>query len=132
MPDRTLLDEVKKLLEQYTEAFDACDGVAIAALYHVPSVSVRGDGSVQCFQSRDELQRFFRGVAEGYQREGNLGPGRYHGLTVQPIGGRSVLATLTWQFVLKDGSILREWRQSYNLLRVDGRWQIFVSTFHLD
>jgi hypothetical protein len=101
-------------------------------LYHNPSITMRGDGSVHCFQSREELQQFFQGVGEAYSREGNLGPGRYHGLTIQPIGAQSVLATLNWQMMRLDGSMVREWRQSYNLVRVDGRWQIFVATFHLE
>ena len=130
MSDQAQSDEIRKFLDDYTRAFDAREAVAIAMLYHVPSVTMRGDGSAQCFQSRGELQQFFQGVADGYHQEANLGPGRYHGLTIQPIGARSVLVTLEWEMVRTDGSIVREWRQSYNLVRVDGRWQIFVSTFH--
>ena len=96
------------------------------------SITMRGDGSVHCFQSSKELQEFFQGVGAGYDKEGNLGPGRYHSLTTQPIGARSLLATLTWQMVQKDGSVVREWRQSYNLVNTDGRWQILAAMLHLE
>jgi hypothetical protein len=131
MPEQPLSDQISKFFEDYHRAFMGADGAAIAMFYHVPSVTLRGDGSTYCFQSREELTSFFRGVAEGYNREGNAGGG-FCNLTVQPIGGRSALATMDWQLLRADGSLLRQWRQSYNLLRTDGRWQIFVATFHVE
>jgi hypothetical protein len=123
-------DQVQSFFEDYTRVFNAADAVAITKFYHVPSISMRGDGSVVCYQSAEEIERFFKRVADGYLGEADFG--RFHSLTTQPIGTQSVLATLTWQLVRKDGSPVREWRQSYNLVHVNGRWQIFVSTFHRD
>ncbi len=130
MPEHQLSDQVSKFFEDYNRTFEGRDGAAIAMFYHVPSITMRGDGSTRCFQSREELASFFQPVAEGYHREGNQGGG-FRNLVVQPIGGRSVLATMDWHMMRADGSPLRHWRQSYNLLRVDGRWQIFVATFHV-
>ena len=132
MSDQAHLDEVTKLLDDYVRHWYAGEWSAVAALYYVPSITMRGDGSVHCFQSLKELREFFHGVGAGYDTEGDLGPGRYHSLTTQPIGARSLLATLTWQMVRKDGSVVREWRQSYNLVRTDGRWLILAATLHLD
>jgi len=132
MSDRSLSNETGKFLNDYVRHWYAGDWIAVAALYHVPCITMRGDGSVHCFQSSKELQEFFQGVGAEYDKEGNLGPGRYHSLTTQPIGARSLLATLTWQIVQKEGSIIREWCQSYNLVRIDGRLQILAATLHLD
>jgi hypothetical protein len=132
MSGQAHFDEVGRLLDDYVRHWYAGEWDAVAALYHVPSITMRGDGSVHCFQSKQELQDFFRGVGAGYDTEGDLGPGRYHSLTTQPIGGRSLLVSLTWQMVRKNGSIVREWRQSYNLVRSDGPWQILAATLHLD
>jgi hypothetical protein len=52
-------------------------------------------------------------------------------LEVVPIGGRSLLATMDWVFYRGDGSQLKQWRQSYNLARIDDRWKILLSTFHV-
>ena len=130
--DQSLSNETGKFLNDYVRHWYAGDWIAVAALYHVPCITMRGDGSVHCFQSSKELQEFFQGVGAGYDKEGNLGPGRYHSLMTQPIGARSLLATLTWQMVQKDGSIIREWRQSYNFVRIDGRLQILAATLHLE
>ena len=132
MSDQELANEVGNFLDDYVRHWNAGDWIAVAALYHVPSITMRGDGSVYCFQSSKELQEFFQGVGASYDKEGNLGQGRYHSLTTQPIGARSLLATLTWQMVHKDGSVIREWQQSYNLVRTDGRWQILAATLHLE
>jgi hypothetical protein len=131
MSQQALTDEIKKIFDDYNRTFAERDGAAISMFYSVPSLSMRGDRSTHCFQSREELAAFFQEVADRYEREGASGA-RFLDLAVQPIGGRSVLATLEWQNTRPDGSVVRKWRQSYNLIRPDDRWQIFVSTFHVE
>jgi hypothetical protein len=130
MSDQAQSDKIRKIFDDYVHAWG--DWIAVAVLYYAPSITMRGDGSIRCFQSREELQEFFQGVGDAYNREADLGPGRYYGLRTQPIGARSVLAALNWQMVRTVGSIVREWRQSYNLVRIDARWQILVATLHLE
>jgi len=69
-------------------------------------------------------------VADDYQKDGYAG-GRFDELQVSSIGGRSALATMDWQMQRRDGSLIRKWRQSYNLVRAGTGWQILVSTFHV-
>jgi hypothetical protein len=116
MSDQPQTSEVSKFFSDYTRLFDAKDGAAIATCYHAPSIS--------------ELQEFFQAVAEKYYEEGQRAS-RYANLDVKPIGSKSALATLDWQMLREDGSTIRTWRQSYNLIRQDGRWQILVSTIHI-
>jgi hypothetical protein len=52
-------------------------------------------------------------------------------LDVVPMGGRSVLGIVTWELLREEGSVLRQWRQSYNLVRVEAGWQILASTYHI-
>lgn len=125
-----LTDQVRSFFERYAGAFDSIDGNRIAALYHLPTVTMRGDGSIHCLQSRDELAKFFQGVADTYHRDGYRS-GRFSNLQVTAIGARSALATMDWELLRGDGSVLRQWRQSYNIVRVDAGWQILVSTFHV-
>lgn len=130
MADPALTSEIRTFLEEYNTAFASIDGGRIAALYHMPTVTMRGDGSIHCLQSREELARFFQGVADTYYQDGYRG-GRFKNLEVVPIGGRSALATLDWEMQRGDGSVIREWRQSYNVVRIGNVWQILVSTFHV-
>lgn len=123
-------DAVEAFLKDYAEAFNATDGARIAALYNVPCVTVRADGSIHSFTSTDETRSFFQRLAETYQRDGCRG-WKYENLEVVPLGGRSVLATMDWEMRREDGSAIRRWRQSYNFVVVDGRLRILASTFHL-
>ena len=130
MTDQALTAEVQGFFEQYNKAFASIDGGRIAALYYMPTVTMRADGSIHCLQSREELARFFQNVADTYRGEGYR-DGRFNNLEVIAIGGRSVLATMDWELLRGDGSVIRGWRQSYNLVRVGSGWQILVSTFHV-
>jgi len=122
--------EVSTFLNQYLETFGTYDGDQIASLYCVPTITMRGDGSIHCFQSRDEIARFFPGVADTYQGEGATS-GTMHDFEVVPIGERSALATVTWKNLRPDGSVARQWRQSYNVVRFAEGWRILATTFHL-
>jgi hypothetical protein len=124
-----LNEEIRRFFEKYAEAFDSIDGERIAGLYHVPTVTLRGDGSIHCLQSREALAKFFQGVADAYYRDGYRS-GRFSKLEVVPMGARSALATMDWELCRADGSVIRQWRQSYNVVRVDKGWQILASTFH--
>ena len=67
-----LTSDVHAFLDDYNEAFASIDGHRIAALYHLPAVTVRADGSIHCLQSREELARFFQGVADNIEGTATL------------------------------------------------------------
>ncbi len=131
MANSSLNDEIRDFFKHYAEASEAIDGKRIAALYYMPTLTMRGDGSIHCLQSREELARFFQSVVDTYYRDGYRGGG-FKNLQVIPIGGRSALATMDWEMRRADGSLIREWRQSYNVVRFAAGWQILVSTFHVN
>jgi hypothetical protein len=111
-------------------AFCSFSGVSIAALYFAPGIALRGDGSIQCLQSRADIERFFQTAVDAYRRDGCRGI-RFKDLDVVPLGGRSALGTVSWELLREDGTVLRQWRQSYNLARVEHGWQVFASTYHV-
>jgi ketosteroid isomerase-like protein len=130
MTANSLIVEISSHYKAYADAFHARSGAQIADFYCTPCISMRGDASVHCFQSRPEIEKFFQGVADTYYEEG-LRRSEIKNLEVVPIGGRSLLASMDWVFYRGDGTLLKQWRQSYNLVRVDGRWKILLSTFHV-
>jgi hypothetical protein len=131
MTARALPGEVAGFFDDFVEAFGSFSGARIATRYLVPGVAVRGDGSIQYLQSREEVERFFQAAVDAYHRDGCRGI-RFKDLDVVPMGGRSVLGTVTWELLHEEGSVLRQWRQSYNLVRVEAGWQILASTYHVD
>jgi hypothetical protein len=130
MNTQALRKEVARFFDGFVVALGSFRGAAVAALYFVPGVALRGDGSIQCLQSRADTERFFQSALDGYHGAGCRAC-RFKDLEVVPMGGCSVLGTVTWELLREDGSALREWRQSYNLVRVDDSWQVFASTYHI-
>jgi Protein of unknown function (DUF3225) len=130
MSNANMTSEVEAFLEEYRVAFDTFDVARISALYHTPCVTVRGDGSVHCLRTWEEIETFFHTVVETYRRDG-CHSGKFYDLEVMPIGARSALATVRWEQFRADGSLLRQWRHSYNVIRINSKWQILTSTFHL-
>jgi hypothetical protein len=121
--------DLTAFFDTFCEAFATFRGSEVAALYHVPSVALRGDASVDCMISVDAIAGFFQRALDDYHDQG-CRTCRYHDLDVVPIGERSVLGTVTWELVGADGIAHRSWRQSYNLIDVTGRWQVLTSTEH--
>jgi hypothetical protein len=98
-------------------------------MYHEPCLSVRADGCVRYLQTRDEARSFFEEVATAWRRE-EYDRFETSDLEVVPMGGRCLLVTLDWHMLRADGSLIRRWRQSYQLILVAQEWQVLASTFH--
>ena len=123
-------DGIRSLLERYREAFDAADARMIAECYHEPCVTIRGDGSFHLLPDKISTQRLLGAVADQYHREG-MQRGVYSNLQIQMLGEKCALVTLDWQLLRSDGSVIRGWAQSYNVIDVNGTCYFYVSTFHV-
>jgi hypothetical protein len=121
---------VAGFVNAFVDAFGTFSGARVAALYPAPSVALRGDGSIAHVPTREEIARFFQAALDGYHRDG-CRTARFKGLDVVPMGSRSALGRVTWELLGGDGRIVRQWRQSYNLVRIEQSWQVFASTAHL-
>ena len=124
-----LEQEMTGFLERYNEAFKI-DGEHIAEFYAVPTITMRGDGSIHCFQTRDEIVKFFQGVTDTYKGEGTT-TATINDLTAVPLGERCICVTLTWKNLRDDGSVAREWRQTYNIVRMPEGLRMLAAIFHL-
>ena len=126
----SLVVQIGSHFRAYADAFHARSGTQIADFFCTPCISIRGEASIHWLQSRPEIEKFFQGVSDTYYEEG-LRESEIKNIEVVPIGGRSLLATMDWVFYRGDGTLLKQWRQSYNLVRIDSRWKIVLSTFHV-
>jgi hypothetical protein len=124
-----LFKEIRAFTEDYMRAFDTFDSGTIASFYNVPCVAVRGDGSVYCLSDDEELNSFIHKIVGTYQQEG-WQHFRYRNLEVTAIGTQNALASVDWQMLRNDSSLVRWWRQSYNLLRIGSQWKILASIVH--
>ena len=115
--------------EGYSRDFDNCDWPAFTSLLYEPFVTVRGDGSVHLLQSRADARRFFENVSSGWRQEGyeRCVTSKFE---VMMLGRWSRLVTFDWDLLRKDRTVLRRWRQSYQLISIQQEWKVLGSTFH--
>jgi len=122
-------EQVAGFFERYATAFDRRDWPVFVSLLHEPVLTVRSDGSVRCLRSHGEARAFFEGVADAWRHEG------YHRFVasdyeIVSMGKRSLLVTLDWKMLREDGTVVRAWRQSYQLLEVENEWKVLAFTYH--
>lgn len=117
-------------VESYIRAFEALDGLSVGAFYNVPCVTVRPDGSTHGFVQRDEIDNFFTSVLKTYANEG-MTTFSASATSVERIGAGSCKFSCAWTMKRNDGSVIRNWRQTYVFHKAAGGWKIIASIFHL-
>lgn len=124
------LEEANTFFTKYTDLFDEENWPDFASLFHEPAMSVRGDGSVHVLASKPEAEAFFHKVSATWRKEGydNFSISDLH---VLPLGTLSGLVTFTWHMNASDGKVIKQWRQSYQLVRISAGWRVLCSTFHV-
>ena len=75
--------------------------------------------------------QFFQSAADTYYKMG-WERWAFADFSAQKLGAQSALATMRWQASRSDGTLMREWQQSYNLVRFGEAWKIVLSVFHVD
>ena len=128
-PSSSNRDEIETFFSTYGRALDAMDIDRVVSLHHAPCLKIHGNGSIQCLPTRETIRGFFHDLTGKY-RERGLGSSSFRDLEVVPIGVQAVLATLTWDLLSRDHSPLRQFRRSYNLVRLGTDWLILVATAH--
>ena len=123
-------DAIREIFDRYNEAFLKVDVDAIAACYTIPSITIRGDGSLVTFDSQAALRSFFEGVARKYHDEG-MRRTAYEMMGVKALGQAAKVVTLRWVMYDAADTEFRNWVQTYNLADRDGEWKIYASTFHV-
>lgn len=123
--------DVERFFQEYNDAFLATDGARIASFYQFPCLTLRGNGELLHVATTEDGKELFGKIAASYHDEGNRAS-IFSLVEIVPVGGGSVLVTLDWQLRREDGSAIRGWRQSYNLVRGAHGWQIVLSTFHIE
>lgn len=124
-----LFSELDRFFNEYARTFDSKDWRSFIAYYHEPALSIRGDGSHMLLTDRNNAKEFFESVASKWAIEG------YSYFTtrerqVHQLGSLCALVTFVWEMRRHDGSLIREWRQSYEVVRRGVNWQVAMSTFH--
>jgi len=119
----------KEFFTKYRSTFDKGKMKEFSNFFNEPFISVRADGEIQSLHTHKDAELFFPQVIDAWKKEG------YKSFTmcdfeVIKLGSSSVLVTFTWEMLDNNADLIRQWRQSYNLIKKDDSWKVLLSTFH--
>lgn len=123
--------EITALLDAFVAAFSTFDGRRVGALFATPGVALRSDGSLRGFSTEDEVAGYYQSALDRYRGEGCRGC-RFWDLELSFLNETTATATVSWDLLAADGSILSSWRQAYFVTVIDGAWRIYGSAFVWD
>lgn len=129
MTHSDLRHEVTVFFDEFVTAFGRFDGNIIAGRYLAPYLAMHVDGSTGLFAKHEEIGSYFQRIVDSYHQQGCRSC-RYADLEVFPLGERCAVASVTWELLREDGSVLSAWRESYNLSRTADGLRIFASVDH--
>ena len=128
MSSSDLRTELIRFFEHYAQTFYE-QMETFCGLYFYPCSTVRLDGSVQVMLTQPEAVQFFSEALLKYEAEGCV-RWEIHEFDVTSLGTHSAAATLEWQMLRADGSRIRAWTQTYNVIGGAGAWKVLHSTLH--
>jgi hypothetical protein len=123
------MQDMIDFFKSYQFEFDQQNWTSFSALFHEPAMSVRADGSVMLIPTHADGERLYESVANSWRAEG-YARFEMENFEVLPLGQDSRLVSFDWLMLSEHGELIRRWRQSYQLIRPQGAWQVFISTFH--
>jgi hypothetical protein len=123
------MQDMIDFFKRYQFEFDQQNWASFAALFHEPAMSVRADGSVMVIPTHADGARLYASVSIAWRAEG-YARFEMENFEVLALGQDSRLVSFDWLMLSEHGELIRRWRQSYQLIRPQGAWQVFTSTFH--
>ena len=123
------MQEMINFFKHYQCQFDQQNWVNFAGLFHEPAMSVRADGSVMLIPTHADGERLYESVANSWRAEG-YARFEMENFEVLSLGQDNRLVSFDWLMLSEHGELIRRWRQSYQLIRLQEAWQVFTSTFH--
>lgn len=122
------MDGLDSFFAHYSERYMASDVDAISALYEAPLLAVR-EGRAIHLGDETAVREHLTEVMGAYSRSG-AARADVAELDVLRLGASAANATVHWHVRAADGGLLKDFRTTYHLLRVDDGWQILAYTNH--
>jgi len=117
-PGNKLVAEVQELLDRFARAMTSGDGRAAAALWETPAL-VLGDDMARAVGSAAEVEAFFGGAKEQYNRLGIVDT-RAEIRGLEALTAKIVLVTVRWPRLDGSGAEKGSETSTYTLRRDDG------------
>ena len=122
------MSDLDAFFSYYAERYMASDVDAISVMYEAPMLAVR-EGRAIHLGDRPALREHLTELMAAYARSG-AARAEIAALDVVPLGKSSAFTTVRWHVRDAEGTLLKDFHTTYQLLRTDGGWQIVSYTNH--
>jgi hypothetical protein len=115
---------------RYAERYMASDVDVISALYEAPLLAVR-EGRAIHLADRTAVREHLAELMSAYQSAG-AARADIAEIDVLTLGRSGAMATVRWHVFNEAGTLLRDFRTTYHLLRAGDTWRILSYMNHDD
>ena len=122
------LATVESFFTRYVAAFDAFNPEAIASFYHVPCMMIQA-GEVVTLSTRSAVLANMKALVSLYRSQG-YERAHFGDVRAAFLGPGLALVTVHWTIHLLEASATQTFRNTYELVELDGQWRIVVSSMH--
>jgi len=122
-------EKITQYFEEFCEDFGTFDGELIATRFISPLVVVSSEGEVGSYETEKSIASYFQRYLDEYQSKGVVSC-VFKELEFSQVNKCSFLATVTWELLNKNSSIEVSWRESYNLVLLQGDLKAFTTYDH--
>ncbi len=112
----------------FAKCYDDFDHERLAQFYFAPTLMVK-NGSVVSLATSNDVLDHLKTLLASY-REHGYKKGNVADLEVQVLGDWGAFVTVHWIIDHADGSVMRDFKSSYNLFKQNGNWRILSTTNH--
>ena len=122
-------ESIERFFETYAERYMASDADAIVAMYEAPFLAVREARPIH-LGDRAAVRQHLVGLMDAYRNAGAT-RATIADLQVTELDRTSVVATVRWNALDRDGALLRDFTTSYQMLSNErGGWRILSYIYH--
>jgi hypothetical protein len=116
---------------EFDRAFETFDGSVVAARYSAPYLAIRADGTSECFADVEAIAAYFQRVLDAYHQRGCRSC-RHTNLELLQVGSSAVFATVTWELLRSNNTVVTFWRESYSLVSFGENLKVCASMDHAE
>lgn len=118
--------DLREYFEEYAKAHDGYDLKRILSFFHCPMITIR-QGKVILLETPEKIHDFYSKLLDGF-REMKLARAVISSFSSRPSGPNGVVVDILWSPTRADGTVITRFHQMYNLVSVDQKWKIVLST----
>ena len=118
-----------QFFDKFAQDFKSFDGAIIANRYLAPYTAISSDKSVSLYNGHKDIENYFASILADYKKQ-DVEYCTYNNFEFSTIGQKAALATMDWNMMKADGTLVTSWRESYILILSDNVFKIVTSIDH--